>query len=178
MKVSLIAALSRNGVIGTGDGGIPWDLPRDRDRFRSFTAGKHLLLGRVTYEEMEGWFSDHTPLVLTRDETFDAPVGRVVHRVEEAVTVTAEEGAAELCVCGGASVYEASLPYVDELVLTRVEADIEGTVKFPDFESGAEWETISEEFHPADDENSRPMTFLVLRRLHPSSLRPARMHWL
>ncbi|MFV1995779.1 MAG: dihydrofolate reductase, partial [Verrucomicrobiales bacterium] len=72
MKISMIAAMDRNRVIGADRGGIPWNLPRDRRRFRSHAAGKHLLLGRRTFEEMKGWFEDQqTPIVLTHREGYD-----------------------------------------------------------------------------------------------------------
>lgn len=179
MHVTAIVAMDRNRTIGGEGGGLPpWELLRDRDHFRAFTAGKHLLLGRVTYEEMRGWFTDHVPLVLTRSEDYEVPEGRTVGRVEEALTVAAEQGAEELCVIGGASIYENALPFVDELHLTRVETEVEGVKRFPDYLDGITWETVSEESHEADEDNTHAMTFLHLRRLHPCSLRPARMHWI
>lgn len=177
MHVTLIAALARNRVIGTGEGGIPWDLPKDRERFREFTAGKALLLGRVTFEEMEGWFSDQTPIVMTSRENYEVADGVVVRRVEEAITIAAERGAEELCVCGGAHLYQIALPYVDEMFLTRVETDVAGELRFPDYEEAIRWETVAEESHPADPDHEYGFTFLHLRREHPSSLRPGRMHW-
>jgi len=172
----MIAAMARDRVIGTGSGGIPWHLPRDVARFREFTAGKHLLLGRRTYEEMSGWFSDHTPIVLTRNEEFRADPGRVARSVDEAITEAAEDGADELSVIGGASVYAAALPYADDLYLTRIEADVEGRARFPDYADGIEWETITEESFEADAANEFAMRFVHLRRVRPSSLRPSRFH--
>lgn len=177
MHVTMIAAMARNRVIGTGRGRIPWSLPRDREHFRSFTRGKHLLLGRVTYEEMSGWFTDQTPIVLTRQEDYQPETGRVAHSVEESLTLAAEAGARELCVCGGAHVYEAALPYTDELHLTVVDTEAEGSVVFPDYEEAIQWEIVSESSFPSDEENAHGMTFLHLLRKSPSSLRPSRMHW-
>jgi len=177
MHVTMIAAMARNRVIGTGKGKIPWSLPRDREHFRNFTKGKHLLLGRVTYEEMSGWFSDHTPIVLTRKVDYQPEVGKAAHSVEESLTLAAEDGARELCICGGAHIYQAALPYTDELHLTLVDTEAEGRVLFPDYEDGISWEKVSEESFPADEENPHTMTFLHLQRKSPSSLRPSRMHW-
>ncbi len=178
MKVSMIAAMDRNRVIGTGEGGLPWHLPRDVRRFRSYTAGKHLLIGRRTIEEMDGWFTDQTPIVMTHQADYRPGRGRVAHSVDQAVTEAFEDGAPELVVSGGASVYAAALPYADELVLTLVDTATGDGVTFPDYEADTEWETISEEHHPADEENPFPMTFVNLRRVSPSSLRPGRLHLL
>ena len=74
LKVSLISAMTPDRVIGTGKG-IPWHMPRDIRHFRSSTAGKPMLLGRRTFEEMAGWFTSQTPIVMTRQERYEAPVG-------------------------------------------------------------------------------------------------------
>jgi dihydrofolate reductase len=180
MKVSMISAMDRNRVIGTREGGIPWRLPRDTQHFRAYTAGKHMLVGRKTLEEMSGWFTDQTPVVLTHSRDYQTETGRVAHSVEEAVTEAFEDGATELVVSGGASVYAAALPYADELVLTMVdteaEVEEEKAICFPDYADEIEWETVLEEHYPPDDENEFPMTFVTLRRIAPSSLRPGRLH--
>ena len=179
MKVSMISAMDRNRTIGTPQGGIPWRLPRDTHHFRTYTSGKHLLLGRKTIEEMEGWFTDQTPIVLTHSRSPDLPWSRVAHSVEEAVTEAFEDGATELVVSGGASVYAAALPYADDLWLTWVDTEVsEDGPRFPDYESGIQWETLSEEHHSADEDNSFAMTMVHLRRISPSSLRPGRLHLL
>ncbi len=49
MKVSLIAAVARNGAIGKS-GGLPWRLPSDLKHFKSLTMGKPLVMGRKTFE--------------------------------------------------------------------------------------------------------------------------------
>jgi dihydrofolate reductase len=130
---------------------------------------------------MSGWFSDQVPLILTRNENYSPEDPgtdfHVVQSVEESLTVAAEAGVPELCVCGGAHIYEAALPFTDELLLTRVETEADGTVLFPAYEETIQWETVSETTHEADEENEFAMTFLHLRRTHPSSLRPSRMHW-
>lgn len=178
MKITMIAALDRNRVIGTGSGGLPWRLPRDVAQFRLYTRGKTLLIGRRTFEEMRGWFTDQTPIVLSHRRDF-APVGSLAaHTVDEAVGEAFERGAPELVVCGGAAVYTAALPYADELRLTLVETAGDGPLRFPDYRAGHSWETLSEERHEADAENPLAMTFLTLRRISPSSLRPSRLHLL
>lgn len=163
MKVSAIAAMGRNRVIGTGSG-VPWDLPRDREHFRAYTAGKAMLLGRRTFEEMSGWFRDHRPIVLTSfpDRTADGAWGSA-RSVEEAVALARDAGEPELVVSGGASVYAAALPLVDEVHLTIVDLAPEGSARFPEL-AAEEWETTRSETFPADAENAVSMEILTLRR--------------
>ena len=79
-------------------------------------------------------------------------------------------GAGELIVCGGAGLYHSALPYAHELILTLIDAGIEGTALFPDYENAAEWETLSDEAFSADKDNNHAMRIVHLRRLHPTAL--------
>ncbi len=65
MKVSIIAALADNGVIGRG-GALPWHLPDDLRRFKSLTMGHPLLMGRRTFESIGRALPGRRNLVLTR----------------------------------------------------------------------------------------------------------------
>jgi len=51
MKVSLIVAVSRNGVIGQNNQ-LPWHLPEDLKYFKSVTMGKPLIMGRKTFDSI------------------------------------------------------------------------------------------------------------------------------
>lgn len=146
--LSLIAAVSSDGYLSRGRG-VPWDLPADREHFRACAAGKWLLLGRTTYEEMIGWFSDHHPLVLSRDPAFMPAVGRCVASVAEALALAAAAGQEELLVCGGAQVYAATLPVADRLILTRVDQRLGGGLAFPAFDEG-EWPVRVRRRHATD----------------------------
>ena len=154
----MIAAMTPNRVIGTGQG-IPWHLPRDSQHFRSYTAGKPMLLGRRTFEEMNGWFTTQTPIILTHQPNYTANDALVVHDMAEALTVADQTGADEFVVSGGAQIYATALDYADELILTIVDATIEGTARFPDFLSAGDWHCNHRESYPADQENDHPMEF-------------------
>lgn len=169
MIVSLIAALGEDRILGTPDGGIPWDLPRDRAHFRACTAGKWLLVGRRTYGEMDGWFGERRPIVLTRSPEWRpaAPGHRVASSVPAAISLAKDEGAScELVVCGGAAVYAAALPFADRLVLTRIDwqGDDLAAPRFPDWERDARWRPIYRESWPADGENPHAATLSILAR--------------
>lgn len=162
MLVSLIAAVSDDGFIGQ-DGRIPWRLPRDVAHFRSYCAGKWLLLGRRTYEEMTGWFSDHHPLILTRQQNFEPTVGRCVSSVAEAMSEAFAHGARELVVLGGGEVFALALPHAQQLILTRVHTRLGHGVRFPNW-SLADWKLTREESFPADAAHSFPHTISFYQR--------------
>ena len=49
MHLSLIVAMDQKGLIGK-ESGLPWRLPADLKRFRAYTLGKPVIMGRTTFE--------------------------------------------------------------------------------------------------------------------------------
>lgn len=165
-RVVLIAAVSRNGVLSSG-GKIPWHLPRDIAHFRARTAGRWLLLGRTTYEQMTGWFRPgQVPLVLTRREDYQVPGGWRVGSVRQALALAGEHGETELLVCGGGEVYAAALPSADEIILTVVDMELSGEVRFPEWPEEC-WKTVETTGWPADASHPFAMKIRRLVRRHP-----------
>jgi len=161
MTVSLIAAHSRNRVLAS-EGGIPWRLPDDTAHFRSWCAGKWLLAGRRTWEQMAGWFqAGQTPVIVTRQRGLVVPGGFTAPGVTEGLALAGEQGAAECVVIGGGEVYAAALPFARELILTEVHAIVEGDVFFPALRPD-EWREAESHHHPADGDHAYAFT---IRRL-------------
>ena len=157
LRLILIAAVSRNGVLSSG-GKIPWHMPGDIAHFRRRTAGGWLLMGRTTYEQMTGWFkSGQVPVVLTRQIDYEVPGGWAVSSLEEAMSIAAKHEVKELLVCGGAQVYTAALPWADEVILTTLDAEMEGDRWFPEMRE-SEWGVADAKVFPADYENAWSMT--------------------
>ncbi len=163
MLVSLIAAMGRGRVLA-GEHGIPWDMPRDREHFRAYTAGKAMLLGRRTYGEMRGWFTSQLPIVLTSRSAAEAQARHVVRDAAAAVALASRLGAPELVVSGGGMTYKAALPLVQRMILTLIDADFEGRICFPEWEA-SEWREICVEDFPADHANPHPMRIITLDRI-------------
>ena len=65
MKLALIVAMSRDGLIGR-EGALPWSLPRDLKHFRRLTWGKPIIMGRKTHEALGRPLPGRTNIVLTR----------------------------------------------------------------------------------------------------------------
>ncbi|MFV2071132.1 MAG: dihydrofolate reductase [Thermoanaerobaculales bacterium] len=162
MTVSLIVAVSSNGVIGR-DGGLPWRLSADLRHFKRTTMGHHLIIGRRTWEEVGKPLPGRTMVVLTRDRGFAAEGVKVVHSLAEALAVAADDE--EPFIAGGAQIYRMALEadLVDRIYLTRVHAPIEGDTLFPEIDLD-EWELVSQDDHEADERNQHPFSFLVYER--------------
>jgi dihydrofolate reductase len=155
MKISLIAAVSCNGVIGN-EGGIPWHLPADLKYFKSVTMGKPIVMGRKTWESLGRPLPGRKNIVISRNKKFQAEGCEVVRGIDAAIDAAGD--AEELMVIGGAAIYEAFFSRADHLYLTRVECDVEGDTRFPEF-SKEEWRLISQEMYPADEKNAFAYVF-------------------
>jgi dihydrofolate reductase len=162
MRVSLVAAVADNGVIGR-DGGLPWHLPEDLARFRRLTMGHHLLVGRRTFESI-GRALPGRRMVVVSSGSGALPAG--VERAASLAAALARAAAAgddEAFVAGGAALYAAALPQADRLYLTRVHGEPAGDVRFPPF-AAAEWREVERDERPADERHAWPFTFLTYER--------------
>lgn len=160
-------ARARNGVIGAA-GGLPWRLKSDMAVFRRVTLGKPVIMGRKTWDSLTlKPLPKRTNIVLTRDGSFEAKGAIVVDDFSEAVQIgreqAAEDGAEEVCVIGGASLFELALSRARRLYLTDVLADAEGDVRLAPIDEGLWTETHREE-HPAGPDDDHPFVFRILER--------------
>ena len=130
LRVVAIAAMAENRAIGSGNA-LPWNLPEDMRWFRQSTRGKTLLMGRKTFESIGRPLPHRRTIVLTRA---GAPIEGTVLCRDLAALGAALDGAPELWVCGGAEIYALTLPWWDELLLTRVKRQVQGDAFFPGFE--------------------------------------------
>jgi dihydrofolate reductase len=162
MAVSLIVAVSENGVIGR-DGDLPWRLSGDLKHFKSTTMGHHLIIGRRTWDEVGQPLPGRTMVVVTRRHDLQIEGATIVHSLDEALEVARDDD--EPFIGGGAHIYRVALEddLVDRIYITRVHAEVEGDTFFPDLDLD-EWELISEEHHEADEKNEHPYSFLVYER--------------
>ena len=133
-RLALVAALSRNGVIGR-DNRLLWRLRSDMRRFRSLTIGKPVILGRKTYQSIGKPLPDRINIVVTRDLGFSPDGVTVAHSLDDAIAegqrVAAERGLAEIMIAGGGDIYAQTMGQAAALYLTEVDLDAEGDTVFP-----------------------------------------------
>ena len=140
-RITLIAAVARNGVIGL-DGGMPWHLPEELAHFKATTMGHALIMGRTTFESIGRALPGRRTIVVTRDASWHHADVECARSFPDAVSLAGP--ADEVFVAGGAQVYAAALPVTDVLLLTLVDAEPEGDTFFPDVDWTA-WHEVSRE---------------------------------
>ena len=160
-------ARARNGVIGK-DGGLPWRLKTDLANFRAVTMGKPVIMGRKTWDSLpKKPLIGRTNIVLSNDGSFEPKGAVVCDDFAEAVSIAreqaAEDGAREVCVIGGASLFELALQRAGRVYLTDVDAEPEGDVILPPLDP-AVWKEVSAKAYPAGDGDDHPFVIRTLER--------------
>ena len=119
MKTKLIAAVDQNFAIGNS-GNLLFKIPEDLKLFKRLTTGHIVLMGRKTFESLGCKpLPDRVNIVISTTKKYDDSVitfERLTAAVEYSKHSFPDK---DLYVVGGGRVYEESLKYADEVILTR-----------------------------------------------------------
>jgi dihydrofolate reductase len=150
VTITLVAAVARGGVIGR-DGTIPWRIPADLRRFRELTTGHAVVMGRRTWDSLPDRFRplpDRRNVVVTRSPDWADDGAERAASLEDAFEKLRDEP--RVFVVGGGELYAEALPLADELLLTELDADVDGDTFFPDWDRAA-FEEVAREQHTSAD---------------------------
>ena len=145
MKLNLILARARNGVIGNNNT-LPWHLPEDLAHFKRTTLGCPVIMGRKTWDSLPPKFRPlpgRVNVVVTRQASWQAQGAVVVNSLEAACAACPPDSTA--WVIGGAELYAQALALASTAVVTEIDADFEGDAFSPHF--GPEWRESARESH-------------------------------
>lgn len=160
MRISIIAALSKNRVIGK-DNKLPWNLPGDLKRFKKLTLGKPVIMGQKTFESIGKALPGRINIVLTQDKSFRPENCVVAYSLREALK--ASRAAEEVMIIGGSSVFEQFLPLASRMYLTLIDEEFDGDVFFPEF-NRSDWQETARSENRPDKENIYKYTFVTLEK--------------
>jgi dihydrofolate reductase len=161
MKISMIAAMANDRVIGKGNK-MPWHLPADLTFFKQMTLTKPVIMGRKTFESIGRPLSGRKNIVITRSINFKAQGVTIVHDKTSALAAAA--GAEEVMVIGGATIYQQFLPQASDLYLTFIHLQVDGDAFFPDYQAASCWQMSWSQSHQKSDKNPYDYQFVKLRR--------------
>lgn len=130
----IIASVSLNGVIGR-DGKIPWNSKSDLKHFRETTLNYPVIMGRLTFESIGGVLDRRINIVLSRN--IDSPLSSI----PGIILCTSLDNAYEFCrmkkydkifIIGGAQIFSQTIDKVNELLISRINLNLEGDAEFPE----------------------------------------------
>lgn len=160
-------ARARNGVIGKGND-MPWRLKTDLANFRAVTMGKPVIMGRKTWESLpKRPLVGRTNIVLSKDGSFEPKGALPCEDFSEAVSIgrdqAEDDGATEVCVIGGASLFKLALARARRIYLTEVLAEVDGDVFLDPFDEDR-WTEVRRQEYPAGEGDDHPFVIRVLDR--------------
>ncbi len=144
----IITILNADKKFGIGKrNGLLFSLPLDMKFFRETTRGHTVCMGENTLLSFPGSkpLKDRLNIVLSLENEYDFPNVIVVHQFDEFLKLIKEHAKNEdVYIIGGASIYRQTLPYVDKVLLTKVNADGGAEVFFPNLDENPDFECVDE----------------------------------
>ena len=148
--ISLLVAYTKNKRVIGAQGKIPWKLSSERNRFKEICAGKYVIMGRKSFEEIGKPLSYCTLVVVSRSlgslSLSKGPQGlKICASLEEAIDFCKTQGQEEILVAGGGEIYRQALPYATKIYATEIDADFPGDTFFPEVDNT--WTSTVESTH-------------------------------
>ncbi|AFM05741.1 dihydrofolate reductase [Bernardetia litoralis DSM 6794] len=166
MKISIITARSKNGVIGSNNS-LPWKMPSDMRFFKQTTIGHHVLVGRKTYQSFNVQLVERPALILTTKSDYQPKYkeDQTINSLEEGIKKAKEQNETELFIIGGGEIYKQALDknLVTNMYITELDAIIEGDTFFPNFEE-SEWNVVRNDSFAAGEKNDYDYSFVLYEK--------------
>jgi len=159
MRISLVVAVAKNGVIGHR-GGLPWKLPDDQRFFRDLTRGHCIVIGRKTFEEIGCKpLPDRKNLVVSRTPRPPSADGiEFFLDLAGAVEWARAHAFRECFIAGGEGIYREGLEIASCVHLTRIDAEPEGDTFFPELDEKV-WRCVERRPHAIDARHAHAFAF-------------------
>lgn len=165
MKISIIAAVAENNVIGKNNQ-LVWHLPADMNYFRGKTIEHCVIMGRKNYDSIPDKFrplSGRTNIIITRQKKFFAPGCIVVNSIKSALEEASNRNETECFIIGGAEIYKQTIGICDYLYYTKVHASFDGDAFFPAVD-WSKWEQMSQKDFQPDEKHDYSFSICELSR--------------
>ena len=166
MRLAVICAMSRNGVIGK-DNELPWNLPGDLKHFKETTLGCPIIMGRKTWDSIGRPLPGRTNIIVTRRGEVESDGIKIVDSFKSALDLAKSCLTAardnEIFVIGGAQIYKEAFPLANRLYLTRVNSFVDGDTYLEGFDE-ADWIEISNKSFKALSSEDHDYNICVLDR--------------
>lgn len=145
MAIIGIVCVDNKWAIGK-DNGLLFHLPTDMKFFKDHTMKHTVCMGENTLLSLPGSrpLKDRTNIVLCPEgHEYEGCI--CIHSFDDFITkVTELSATSNVFIIGGGMLYNSMLPYYDRVLVTKVEADGNGTVFFPNLDENSEFKLISE----------------------------------
>ena len=145
MIITILHADKKWGIGKRND--LMFTLPLDMKFFRTTTSGHVVAMGENTLLSFPNSkpLKNRTHIVLSADPTHNYEGVINVHSFEEFLSKIKDYSLNEdVYIIGGASIYNQMIPYVDKVLLTKVDEDGEAEVFFHNLDEDDNFECVNE----------------------------------
>jgi dihydrofolate reductase len=165
MIISLIVAAAKDNAIGRGNA-LPWNLPKDLKFFKTTTLGKPIVMGRKTFEALGKPLPGRLNIVISGNSDLNVPEGVLVYTdINTAISRLEQEQTEECFIIGGGKIFEQTMPLIDRMYITRIDATIpDADTFFPEIDH-THWKLVWDEKHTKDEKHEFDFAFQQFDRI-------------
>jgi dihydrofolate reductase len=136
--ITLLAAIGKNGELGVHDH-LPWHIPEDMKRFKEYTTGKVVIMGRKTFASIGKVLPGRKCIVVSTQGVNNLAI--CAKDVESALSI--EHCYPELVVIGGSQIYAQTIELADKMIITHIDCEFDADTFFPKIDL-TKWKINSE----------------------------------
>ncbi len=130
--IKLIVAYDENMLIGK-DNDLPWNIKDDLEHFKNTTLNKNILLGKTTYEMIPS-LKNRNIFVLSYEKNLHYKNEvTVIDDYQDIIRRFGNNYKEDIYICGGESIYNLFIPFVDEMIISHIKGKYQGNKYFPNW---------------------------------------------
>ena len=117
MNISIIVAISKNGVIGRNNK-LAWNLPDDMFYFSKMTMGHSVIMGRKNWDSIPNkWrpLPNRKNIIISRNINQNIKNVDITNSIEKAIKIGRKNKDEEIFIIGGGEIYKLGFKFVDKL---------------------------------------------------------------
>ena len=134
VRISHIVAMANNRVIGYQNQ-LPWYIKGELAWFKKNSLHKPVIMGRKTWESLpKKPLPERDNIILTKNRDYKAKGALICHSWQAAYELAQKKAQDEITIIGGSELFIYSLPFINKLYLTHIDAEPQGDAFYPDID--------------------------------------------
>ena len=146
MKIVIISAVARNGVIGRSNGDMPWHVKEEFQHFKNTTLGFPIIMGRKSFDTLGKPLKGRLNVIITNNSGYKVPFEevKIFHGLKKAIDYFESLGQDKIFIIGGGEIYRQTINFADEMIISIMDFEAEGDVFFPEF-NHTDWNIVKKD---------------------------------
>lgn len=132
IKRIIVAAVSKNGIIGNGNK-IPWNSKEELLHFKKLTTGYPIMFGRRTFESIGKSLPNRLNIIISSNPNYKLKKNKLLSFTYPAAAYNylRKNGYKKVFIGGGGKIYKSTIKYCEEMIISHMNFNVEGNIKFP-----------------------------------------------